>query len=154
MNRFIRLQICHDLQIKRTNSAHCFKGHFTWFLSGKLPVFIGTAPSFQNMSAVPLSLKGYLRRHLKSCYMPAALVTEILQFEVWCCLFFFTVIGALTFIFTSYRLSHRMMRRNDEWRGREIIEGASRILAKTPHTFLALRLKYYLTSFRKETCCF
>ena len=40
------------------------------FCLGNFLFFIGTAPNFQNMSAVPLSLIGYLGRHLKSCYMP------------------------------------------------------------------------------------
>ena len=51
-------------------TAHCFKVSYRTFLSGKLPVFIVTAPNFQNMSAIPLSLLGYLGIHLKSCYMP------------------------------------------------------------------------------------
>ena len=52
------------------SNAHCFKVSYRTFLSGKLSVFIVTAPNFQNMSAIPLSLMGYLRIHLKSCYMP------------------------------------------------------------------------------------
>ena len=39
--------------------------------------------------------------HSKNFRSAAALVTEISQFEVWCCLFFFAVTGALTFIFFS-----------------------------------------------------
>ena len=51
-------------------TAHCFKVSYRTFLFGKLPVFIVTAPNFQNMSAIPLALMGYLGIHLKSCYMP------------------------------------------------------------------------------------
>ena len=51
-------------------NAHCSKVSYRTFLSGKLPVFIVTAQNFQNMSAIPLSLIGYLGIHLKSCYMP------------------------------------------------------------------------------------
>ena len=43
-------------------TAHCSKVSYRTFLSGKLPVFIVTAPNFQNMS--------YLGIHLKSRYMP------------------------------------------------------------------------------------
>ena len=59
-----------DCEIVKSSTAHCFKVSYRTFLSGKLPVFIVTAPNFQNMSAIPLSLMGYLGIHLKSCYMP------------------------------------------------------------------------------------
>ena len=39
--------------------------------------------------------------HSKNFRSAAALVTEISQFEVWCCLFFFAVTGALTYFFFS-----------------------------------------------------
>ena len=42
-------------------------------MSGKLPIVIGIAPNFHNMSAIPLSLMGYLGSHLKLCLIQCAI---------------------------------------------------------------------------------
>ena len=56
---------CDDNHYSTWSIAHCSKVSYRTFLSGKLPVFIVTAPNFKNMSEIPLSLMGYLGIHLK-----------------------------------------------------------------------------------------
>ena len=58
---YLFMSLCSlDFLLSDFSSAHCSKVSNRTFLSGKLPVFIVTAPNFQNMSAIPLSLMGYL----------------------------------------------------------------------------------------------
>ena len=103
----------------------CPTEHFRWFLSGKLPVFYRNCTKFSEHERSTFIFNGLPRKapkimlytlklislypvpkflqtrsiHSKKFRSAAALVTEISQFEVWCCLFFFAITGALTFIF-------------------------------------------------------